>query len=600
MKNIHDIKQIKARVVPLIDQLIKQLYPEAKKQGSCYRIGDPDGSGGRSMKIETSPSNCGDFFDHATMESGSIVKLVALAKNISNREAIEWLAAYTKTEPVKALQTKIKEVDSEKLAKQKRPLAQALVDKIQKERGISEATLLKYQVGKGTSGEVVFPHFINDSDKIGMLKHWGEDKKIWTNENCVHSLFGKHVCDPDSIGTEQLVITEGQWDALSLYEVGIDAVSIPSGVSNMEWITEDYPFLSLFEKIVLAFDSDEAGVRAAREAAQRLGEDRCFIVNFPLKDANEMLLAGRKEDMAKAIEMSMRQPLTGIIDPYDIKEATRAYCRGENVKQGIPFFIPEMEFYFRWHEMTLFFGPTSMGKSSIVQNQVGYLSSIGEKCLIASFEQHPSNTLGAILMAKHCHADLPNNDEQYDAAYDDLAQSVFFYKSRSKTDPQHLVRTFEHAHKQHNIRHFVIDNVMTLNVDRQDNTAQSNTADMFREFVANYPVHLYIVAHPRKPQDTPTGPPPIHEIQGASEWGNMPHNIIAVWRNLEKQERLEQMRQDGISEREIRNEWESCPDGQVVCRKQRLTGLLPSSPTYFHKEVQRFTRTNKPPMPFKE
>lgn len=601
MNNIHDIQQIKAKLAPEIETLVKQLYPKAEKEGGSYRVGSLEGEEGRSLKISIAPNTAGDFFDHATGESGSVIKLVATAKGIPVRQAIEWLAAYTKTEPIKSLETKAKEVDSEKLFRQLKPLPPQHIEQIQKERGISADTLEAYNVGRGTNKDILFPHYIGNTNKIGLLKHWVmEEKKIWSNPEPIHSLFGKPVCEPDIIGTEQLVIAEGQWDAMSLYEIGIPAVSIPSGVSNMDWIAEDYEFLNLFEKIVLVFDSDEQGLKAAKEAAFRLGEHRCHIVSLSMKDPNEMLLAGKQDSLRTAIESSLRQPLTGIVNPDDIKAATLAYCRGEDEKQGIQFFIKEMDFYFRPHEMTLFFAPTHAGKSTVVKNQMAYLSSLGEKCFIASFEEPPHVTMGSILEAKHCRPNLSFEREQWDAAFNELTQDVFLYESHSKTNPAHLLKTFEHAHKQHGICHFVIDNVMTLNVDRQDNTAQSNTADLCREFVANNPVHLYVVAHPRKPQEDPVRPPSIHEIQGASEWGNMPHNIFSLWRNQEKQSNIEQMRADGIPAKDIRAEWEAAPDGELIVRKQRRTGRLPKSPIYFHEETKRITRTSKPPVPFKE
>jgi twinkle protein len=120
-------------------------------------------------------------------------------------------------------------------------------------------------------------------------------------------------------------------------------------------------------------------------------------------------------------------------------------------------------------------------------------------------------------------------------------REVLFYDSMKKADPDEVVATMLQAHKQLGIEEFVIDNVMTMDVDRGDNTAQAEAIDAIRVFASNYPVHVHVVAHPRKSGEGVSSPPAIAEIQGASEWGNMPDNIITVWRDVSKHERIAEM-----------------------------------------------------------
>jgi twinkle protein len=163
------------------------------------------------------------------------------------------------------------------------------------------------------------------------------------------------------------------------------------------------------------------------------------------------------------------------------------------------------------------------------------------------------------------------------------------YKSMERADPKHLVNTFIHAHKRYGIDNFVVDNVMTLKIDRGDNTAQADAADMLRVFVSKYPVHLHVVAHPRKPPENTNKPPGMAEIRGASEWGDIPHNIVTVWKDTAKSDTSAEMEAQNYTEEELVKFHESTPCGKLIVRKQRTTGETPMASYFFHKTTKRFT-----------
>jgi twinkle protein len=207
--------------------------------------------------------------------------------------------------------------------------------------------------------------------------------------------------------------------------------------------------------------------------------------------------------------------------------------------------------------------------------------------VVASFEQPPERTFGSILMNMTGNRDIVNSLD-FEVAYKYLSENVFIYKSREKANPLKLINMFIHAHKRYGVTNFVIDNVMTMDVDRGDNTAQAEAIDAIRVFASNYPVHVHVVAHPRKSGEGISSPPAIAEIQGASEWGNMPDNIITVWRDVSKHERMAEMKANDYPETAIQEFWESTPCGKLICRKQRATGEIPMTNTWFDKETKRF------------
>jgi len=600
--NFYDLQQLKDALSGRIDEFILSLYPEAKREASCYKVGSIDGEKGGSFMISTRANNPGYFIDFADPEmKGNAWRLVSIRQGISIREGIAWLAHFLNVPPVQSFGAISRAKDPEKLANEMVELNEASISYAAK-RGITEDTLRKYGIGSDRRKGLLFPYY-DAFGKLGMVKHWGLEPKadgkkdtwIMPSMDAVQSLFGKDVCDPET-DLQRLIITEGEWDAMACWQLGLPAVSIPMGASNMNWITEDYQFLSHFDEIVLLFDNDDAGKKSAKEASARLGTERCLIVTLPLKDANDMLRSGRGAEIKKLIETTTREPMAEIVDSGSILEATRSYMKGDHLTEGDPFFLPDFALTFRKHEMTLWFGFSGHGKSTAVGNQIACLAARGKQACVASFEQPPEMTFAQILTQYTAYPNLPYTEE-FIPAFNHLSKHVFMYKSMEKVNPKHLISTFIHAHKRYGIDTFVIDNVMTMQIDRGDNTAQAEAADLIRVFVAKYPVHVHLVAHPRKPPEHTNKPPSISDIRGASEWGDMAFNVIAIWRDTNKAERLAEMDCDDFTKSDRKAFFDSTPCGKIIVRKQRATGQWPMTSFWFDDVSKRFMAKPGYPLP---
>src|SRR3546814_5985333 len=56
------------------------------------------------------------------------------------------------------------------------------------------------------------------------------------------------------------------------------------------WVESEFERLALLDTIFLSMDSDGPGQEAVRDLVERLGRERCRVVNLPLKDANDCLM----------------------------------------------------------------------------------------------------------------------------------------------------------------------------------------------------------------------------------------------------------------------------------------------------------------------
>lgn len=283
-----------------------------------------------------------------------------------------------------------------------------------------------------------------------------------------------------------------------------------------------------------------------------------------------------------------------IVASDELKKGVSSYLNGDTLMGGSPFFIPSFKLQFRPHEFTLVFGHSGHGKSQAVQNIVANLVTQGHKCFIASFEQPPAATFAQILVSLTADPEI-SLKPHYNDAYDWLSKRVFMYKEMKRTCPKRLIQSCRQAHINDGVNFFVTDNVMTLNVDRSDNTAQAAAADHYRLFGSEYPVHNILVAHPRKAGGDAVAknggymqPPSLADINGAGEWGNMPNNALVVWRDMKKADQLAEMENDGRNKVDLRAFWKTTPCGKFITRKQRATGDLPMSSFWFDKDTKRF------------
>jgi len=111
-------------------------------------------------------------------------------------------------------------------------------------------------------------------------------------------LFGWQAVDENA---REVVICEGELDAMALWDYGFPALSVFSGAKNMAWVDNEYNALERFSTIYICFDNDEIGIEGRDKLVERLGIDRCKVVTLPEKDANECLMLGRaKSEIEKA------------------------------------------------------------------------------------------------------------------------------------------------------------------------------------------------------------------------------------------------------------------------------------------------------------
>ena len=99
-------------------------------------------------------------------------------------------------------------------------------------------------------------------------------------------------------------------------------VSLPNGAASAaKAIKDNWEYIAGFDTVVLMFDQDEVGLRAAEAAAAVLPVGKAKIASLPCKDANECLQQGKGGDIINAVHQAKDFRPDGIVAATDYREA---------------------------------------------------------------------------------------------------------------------------------------------------------------------------------------------------------------------------------------------------------------------------------------
>lgn len=173
-------------------------------------------------------------------------------------------------------------------------------------RSLDDRTCQKYQYQVGEFADRkchIAPYFDEAGQMVAQkIRLPGKDFTVLGDLKKALPFYGQQLC---RTGGKLLVITEGEIDAMSVAQaMGLNwpAVSVPNGAQGAKKaVSRALEFLNSFEKVVFLFDEDEPGRAAVEECAPLLAPGKAYIGHLPLKDANDMVKAGRSKELVDAI-----------------------------------------------------------------------------------------------------------------------------------------------------------------------------------------------------------------------------------------------------------------------------------------------------------
>lgn len=313
-------------------------------------------------------------------------------------------------------------------------------------------------------------------------------------------------------GGKKLVITEGEFDALSVAEAWgckWPVVSLPNGTKSVQKVfAAAYKFVNSFDEIVLWFDDDEAGRAAAEEAAMLCDIGKVRIAKTPqgMKDANELLQAGQVKAIVDAVWHAEAYTPARFVTFGSLKESVLAPA-----VMGKPWIFPEMNewTYGRRPGETYFFGAgTGVGKTDFFTQQAAADVRDGEKVAMFSFEQQPTETakrLAGKLAGKRFHVpDAGWTSGELLAAFDELDKHECLLYDHWGSAEWEAVSSDITALAHMGFKHFYIDHLTAFAACAEDERKMLESVCAKMAGLAQHlGVNFYVISHLSTPDGTP-------------------------------------------------------------------------------------------------
>lgn len=170
-------------------------------------------------------------------------------------------------------------------------------------RGLSRETIDRFNLGYDPEKNVVtIPYNPNCKGYVHRIL-WESDNKYCKFSNEIFNIDALYDSSTDALlfgSIDYVFVTEGQIDAMSFIEIGLDAIGL-GGVNEVSKLVKQLNEKPCNKILVMALDNDKAGRRATGKFIEELAEaelDQKFIVVSDLygkyKDVDEFLVADRK------------------------------------------------------------------------------------------------------------------------------------------------------------------------------------------------------------------------------------------------------------------------------------------------------------------
>jgi twinkle protein len=377
-------------------------------------------------------------------------------------------------------------------------------------RGIDEDTCRKFgvRVGQYQGKKVHFYPYYRDNaliaaklrDKDKNFKVIGDGSKL--------PFFGQHLWSPGKM----VVITEGEIDCLTVSQVQGNkwaTVSVPVGAQGASrTFRQQSEWLEQFESVVIMFDMDEPGQAAAKACAEVLSPGKAKIASLSMKDPNELLQAGRSQEIIKAIWNAQEYRPDGIISGKDLWEQVAVEENATSVPY--PFSgMNEKTRGLRRGELVTVTAGSGIGKSAFVREIANHLLEQGETVGMLMLEENPRRTalgLMGIAMNKPLHITREGIDEtELRNAFDRTVGSgrLYLYDHWGSSDIDNLISRVRFLARGCGCSWVILDHlsiVVSGMGDGDERRLIDNAMTLLRTLVEETGVGLLLVSHLKRPE----------------------------------------------------------------------------------------------------
>lgn len=432
------------------------------------------------------------------------------------------------------------------------------------QRGISKETADYLDIRADKEGNMVFNYY-DTNDVLTMVKYRPSHRidkrlkqpKCWCQQGADTTPL---LYNMNRVNTsEPLIICEGELDQAALVESGFhNAVSVPLGAGNTQWISENWDWLEQFSSIIICSDNDEPGIKLQKEAVYRLGSWRTKVVDIPLimtskkgrevrvKDVNEVLYYCGKEAVINLIANAKDTPVPSVVDFSDVKEVDLSDIDGCSTEIQ-PIDKEVMRLFYG--SLTILSGTPGSGKTSFLCQLIAHAMDRDNNVWLFSRELPDwmnKNWIEYILAGRRNITEYEtNNHAKYYKVNPESKQKMSeFYRDKLRIYRDEYPNTAEEIKtsmidsvRKYGSKLCIIDNLMTVDLGADSNNMnekQTEFVNWLIQFAMKYNVAVVLVCHPRKLQTGVTNVG-MYDISGSSNIINLAHRAFGLRRVTPKE-----------------------------------------------------------------
>lgn len=419
-----------------------------------------------------------------------------------------------------------------------------------------------YHLGKLNGNVVEIANYVTDG-KVSGQKIRGMPKNFTCRGSMSDApLWGQHLW---KMGSKQVVVTEGEIDCMSVYQVlgkTWPVVSVPNGAAGApEAFKRSLEFLNSQESVVICFDNDDPGKAAAIKCAALLTPGIAKICSLPLKDANEMLVEGRTEELKSCIWNAQTYRPEGIVHVKDVVSS------GDGIGNicDYPWLKMNKELYGRRSgELVVHTSGSGMGKSTVLREMIWYDLQQGIPTGVMMLEEGVNDTVldlvslmlnkpvKKIFAARKLNAQRTKqgkealdfgivddlSDDEYQGARAKLnGMGLYLLDHFGSTDADLLIGKMDYMATSMGCRNIYLDH-LSIVISGQESGNERKDIDVMmthlRTFVERSDCHVDAVCHLTKPKNTPFeegGQISLRDLRGSGSLYQLADSCIGYERN---------------------------------------------------------------------
>lgn len=322
--------------------------------------------------------------------------------------------------------------------------------------------------GKPVRYAYKYPHTVKYRAFDDKSKTWIKDKGVGMNH-----LFGPEF---NSNSSNKLYVTEGEFDAASLYQIlgqKFFVKSLPSASIGEKFIKQNYQYLNSFKEIIYAGELDDAGRRSAEKLYESFPTKLYYVPMSKYKDANEFLMAGDIEELKwTALKPQRYSPDNFFCSDEEVAQAIRT----ENPYDYTPTGHTGLDDKIRGivkGGLTFLKAPRGTGKTEVIRYfETGLLKNPDTRIALLHMEEMRSTTYRA-MATYHLGVNVRTKDDaqENNVSEEDVIKAALeatqgertiVFEMRSHDDPLKLLEYTRLASTVYGAEYIFVDHVQRL------------------------------------------------------------------------------------------------------------------------------------------